>query len=433
MRSWAALSVLSFAPSIAFANGRFPAANQLVVDPGDAEHFLLRATYGLLSSHDAGGSFAWICEDLLGSIGDTDPAVAILRGGSLVLAAQDSLLVSDATSCGFANALAAGAMEFPVDVSVDPGDDSTGLAVSRSGDGSGDVHLFEIDGKSGLARALGASLGSDLFPLTLDAAPARPERIYVTALSTSPASVLVRSDDRGDSWKRLDIHPYEELQAYIAAVDPNDPDTLYVRVSDDPSDHLLVSVDAGDHFTEIMLPTSKLLGFALAPDGSAIALGGPGATLQIAQAGALDFQPIGPVFSYLSCLKWTPAGLYACADDQSDGFTLGLSVDQGATFTPLFHARDLAPIACDAETSVGSTCPRVWPSVKAVLGSGTMPADAGVARPASDMPGAPHAGGGCQVAVLGAPAAGWWLPWFGGLFVGWRRRVRKPVSKKARR
>jgi hypothetical protein len=84
------------ASRLASANGRFPAANQLVVDPGDAEHLLLRATYGLLSSHDGGRTFAWICEDVLGQMGESDPAVAILRGGRLAVAAGDHLMLSDA-------------------------------------------------------------------------------------------------------------------------------------------------------------------------------------------------------------------------------------------------------------------------------------------------------------------------------------------------
>jgi len=391
---------------LASANGRFPAANQLVIDPADAEHLLLRATYGLLASHDGGESFSWICEDVLGDVGESDPAVAILRGGQLVVAAGDRLMLSDAGACALTDVLDAGSSDFPVDVSLDQADDAVALAVARSGDGSGDVHLLEISGNSTVARVVGASLGNDLFPLTLDGAPSAPERIYVTALSMAPASVLLRSDDRGQSWQRFQIHPYEKLQAYLAAVDPNDADTLYLRVNDDPADHLLVSSDAGEHFVEVSGLDTKLLGFALSPDGNELAVGGPGAPLRLANSAELKFAVAGAPFAQLSCLKWAAGGLFACADDRADGFTLGLSPDSGTSFAPLFHARELGPLSCDAGTSVGASCPRVWSGVAMQVGAGPAAAqdDGGVSTtPTGTAP--PRRAGSCGIAPQRSPGS----------------------------
>lgn len=418
-------------PSICRANGRFPAANQLAVDADEPEHFLLRATYGLLVSHDAGASFRWICEDVLGDVGESDPAVAIFHNGELVTAAQDRLLTSDTAGCSFVNALSQGASEFPVDVSTDPGDATRVLAIARAGDGSGDVHLLEINDESTVAHLLGASLGSDLFPLTLDAAPSDSRRIYVTALSTEPASVLLRSDDRGESWQRFPITPEERLQAYIAAVDPQDADRVYLRLNDEPNDHLLVSTDAGEHFNEVPTLPSKLLGFALSPDGSSIAIGGPGVPLQIGKRSELTFVAAGAPFSLLSCLKWTDAGLFACADDRADGFTLGLSSDEGESFVPLFHARELAPLVCDTASDVGSSCPRVWPSVEATLAPGAAASNnAGASSPTSTERSAP-ASAGCSVTrgargafdvkfAIDVTALAFWL------LLRWRRGRRSP-------
>lgn len=409
------------------ANGRFPTANQLVIDSDDPEHFLLRATYGLLSSHDGGKSFGWICEDVLGEAGESDPAVAIFHGGELVSAAQDHLLVSADAGCSFTSAFADGTTDFPVDVSNDPADANTALAIARAGDGSGDVHLLEISGESDVARPLGASLGSDLFPLTLDAAPSLPRRIYVTALSTEPASVLLRSDDRGDGWKRFAIHPYERLQAYIAAVDPSNSARLYVRVLDEPNDHLLVSSDAGEHFSELATQPSKLLGVALSPDGSAIAVGGPGVPVQLASRDTLAFSAASAPFSLVACLKWTEAGLFACADAGADGFTLGVSTDNGQTFAPLFSAQDLTPLACDGASDVGARCPRVWPSVEATL-SGGQGSIATAPPPPAPAPKAVSAG--CAlVAPRRGPVVAEYLSKIMYLLVGtacWRRRRSAP-------
>jgi photosystem II stability/assembly factor-like uncharacterized protein len=424
--AWALFVASSVAPSVAFANGRFPAANQLVVDPDEPAHFLLRATYGLLASHDAGQSFSWICEDVLGDVGETDPAVALVHGGLVVTAAQDRLLVSDAAGCSFANALPASASEFPVDVSNDPADASLALAVARSGDGSGDVYLYEINGDSGEAQRLATTLGNDLFPLTLDAAKTEPRRIYVTALSTAPASVLLRSDDRGESWQRFEIHPYERLQAYIAAVDPNDADKLYVRVNDDPSDHLLVSTDAGEHFAEVTLLPTKLLGFALSPDGASIAVGGPGAPLQVASSAELEFAAKGDAFQHLSCLKWTEAGLYACADDRTDGFTLGVSSDAGASFAALFHAGALTPLACDAASDVGAECPHVWSNVEAQLATGAAGTGGGGAPAARPLAAPASRGGGCELGRGPVTSEFSAILLLAGLWVRRRRASRSP-------
>jgi MYXO-CTERM domain-containing protein len=79
------------------------------------------------------------------------------------------------------------------------------------------------------------------------------------------------------------------------------------------------------------------------------------------------------------CLTWTAQGLYACANEFTDGFTLGLSSDQGKTFTPLMHLRDLCgPLACGAATSAGKTCPELWGATQLSLGGASCASDGGV-------------------------------------------------------
>ena len=59
---------------------------------------------------------------------------------------------------------------------------------------------------------------------------------------------------------------------YIGAVDPQNPDVLYVRLDGSPTDQLLVSRDGGATWTKVFetkIPepgdTADLLGFALSP------------------------------------------------------------------------------------------------------------------------------------------------------------------------
>ena len=85
----AVIALFFGAPRAARANGRYPLANQLVVDPGDPGHLVARTTFGILESHDSGATSGWICETLIGSLGSTeDPAIAVTAGGTTVAASS---------------------------------------------------------------------------------------------------------------------------------------------------------------------------------------------------------------------------------------------------------------------------------------------------------------------------------------------------------
>src|SRR5258706_6849694 len=91
-RTWSATALTTYvllgslAGRTAQANGRYPLANQLVVDPGAPDHLVARTTFGLLSSHDTGKSWTWICEDALGALDNSeDPAIAVTADGSILV------------------------------------------------------------------------------------------------------------------------------------------------------------------------------------------------------------------------------------------------------------------------------------------------------------------------------------------------------------
>src|SRR5260370_8164986 len=59
--------------------------------------------------------------------------------------------------------------------------------------------------------------------------PLAPERLYEPA-----GQGIARSDDRGDTWERLD-EGLDRHYAWAQAIDPADPDLWYVAVSRSPS------------------------------------------------------------------------------------------------------------------------------------------------------------------------------------------------------
>jgi len=381
-------------PTAVLANGRFPSANQLLVDPADSSHLVLRATYGLLSSHDAGRSFAWVCEDAVGNMGDADPALAIFEDGTVAAGFARDLRLSQRDGCGWSSLFVGDAKENFIDATSDPSDPRQALFLSRRLDSTHQVRIVTAGQSGGEPQPLGAALGDDVSPLTLEVAPSRSDRIYVSAIDADLSSVLLRSDDRGETWQRLPITPHEALPAYIAAVDPNDADRLYLRLDGPSEDVLLVSDDAGENFTEAFSISADMLGFALSPDGASLALGGPGAGLFVASAEQLDFAPSPAPLTNLSCLKWTADALLACANEKADGFTLGASTDAGQSFSALFHVSDLKPLECEKDSDVGAVCPQAWPAVAQTLGV------TAAASPKSDS-------SGCSCALPGARPTSW--------------------------
>ncbi|MFI5299793.1 MAG: WD40/YVTN/BNR-like repeat-containing protein, partial [Polyangiales bacterium] len=216
--------------------------------------------------------------------------------------------------------------------------------------------------------SIGTAIPEDFVSETIDSSESNPLRLYVTGTVGIPhQGFLERSDDRAQSWQRWPIDLHGGDAPYLAAIDPTDPDRLYVRIDASGTDPVLQSIDGGKTFTLIFTSTSAVLGFAISPDGSQIAVGSAKDGILIASRGPT------PTFAKASsvgaaCLTWTTAGLYACGREFPDGFTVGLSIDTGKSFGSLDHLSDLSPLACPADSGTGSVCPDEWPDAQATIG-----------------------------------------------------------------
>lgn len=366
----AALAAFSFlAPSSSLANGRFPLADQLVVDPQDPSHLVLRTTYGLLTSADAGGTWRWVCEAAVGYGGTQDPAIGILADGTVLAGIFEGLSITHDRGCSWAFAPAPLAGEFVIDVSVHRDEPSRAVAITSTGMGTGfHVILAETSNNGATWTQAGIAINSDMISLTVDVAPSKPERVYVSGVVGKVyAPAIERTDDRGMAWTRTFFDAaYAKETPYIAGVDPTNPDRLYVRLSGTDTDHLLFSDDGAQTFTEIFSTASDLLGFALSPDGKRVAVGSPVDGILIASTSDHAFQKVSSVQS--RCLTWTSAGIYTCANEFADMFTVGLSTDEGKTFTTLYKLPEICPLDCPTGTSVKDKCASAWPPLAATLG-----------------------------------------------------------------
>lgn len=356
-------------PIGAQANGRFPVADQLIVDPNNSTHLVLRTTYGVLSTDDITKGFSWTCEANVGYSGTQDPAIGILRDGTVLAGVFEGLSVTHDRGCSWAFVGNPLKDEYAIDVSVHHDDPSRAIAITSTGTDTGfHVILAETNDNGESWSQVGTALLSDLIALTVDVAPSNPDRIYVSGVvGKAYAPVVERSDDRGKTWTRTYFDAtYAKDTPFLAAIDPVNPERVYLRMNSDPSDRLLVSNDGAATWTEVYSGMADLLGFALSPDGSRIAVGGPSDGVQLANATDLAFQQTSSLTT--RCLTWSAQGLYACANQFTDGFTLGLSQDEGKTFTGLYNLADICPLKCLDGTSGAATCAMYWPSVAATLG-----------------------------------------------------------------
>ncbi|WP_437694195.1 WD40/YVTN/BNR-like repeat-containing protein [Sorangium sp. So ce176] len=442
----AAAFVALSASTPALANGRYPAAGQILVDPSDPDHIVVRATYGVLTTRDGGARWSWICEAAIGYSGFEDPMMVVTGDGSILAGLFDGLSATHDDGCQWALAEGGLAQRYVVDLSIDRAAPAGALLLVSSvmGDDAILSQVWESKDDGRTWTQAGADLPSTFLGVTLDSAPSDPRRIYVSGRWNGPTfqGIVRRSDDRGATWEDFDVPGSDDRNLpYLGAVDPVDPDIVYVRRDGDGADALLVSNDGGATWREVFQATS-LLGLALSPDGTKIAAGSDMDGLWIAPTATLEFTRIGDLG--VRCLTWTAQGLFACADEALDGFTAGVSTDEGKTFSPLMTLDRLCgpPPACGGESSTGETCPALWPATArfvgaagrcgagvpsgAAAGSGTS-AGGGEAGGAAAGGAEPSAGGGCSCEAAGGGRAGAFLSCMlaaGGALLRARRRGR---------
>jgi len=375
-----AVAGVFLASSSASANGRFPQANQLVVDPADPTHVVVRTTFGLVQTSDAAKSWGWVCERAIGYSGGVayDPPIAVTKTGAIWAGVLEGLTTTRDRGCTFALFGAPFEGETVVDVSIEAKNGNRGVVLTSTGlSGSGGTFRTFVaetvdDGKS--FSRLPADLPTDFSAETIDVAPSNPQRIYVSGRFGAPGKPwigsVLRSDDRGKSWTRLDLDLLGTRAPYIGAIDPDDDARVYLRLDGDTIDRLVVSVDAGKTWREIATLSGNMSGFALDPTGKRLAIGGPTDGVWVGtNDGKLEKRSnVGAL-----CLTWTSTALYACAMETIDGFSAARSDDEGRTFSPIFRFAALEPLACASTSSTAITCKDYWPGVK-----GTLPSDAGV-------------------------------------------------------
>ncbi len=366
-RFFATLGVLAALVSSesVWANGRFPSAGHVEVDPNNPEHIVLRATYGLLVTHDGGKHWNWVCEKALTYSGVWDPPIGIMNGGAMLVGLPDGLSISTADACLFTRAPALEG-QLVADVAVDKKNGARAVALTSLPLGTSfDTRLYLTENNASTFEQLGEVFPANFHGLTVDSSASDSSIIYVSGVleGPMPQGVVLRSENGGSSYETYVVPNSDALHApFLGAVDPENANRVYVRLDGTPG-RLFVSEDGGKTWKELYWGQGALLGFSLAPDGKTLIVGGDQEGVWRSPVPNWAFEKTSAL--HARCLRWANEGIYACAEPVLDGFSVGLSVTQGSTFKPLAKLSDLCgPVSCPTPI-----CTSDWPMVRDTLGA----------------------------------------------------------------
>ena len=375
----------------ALANGRFPSAQQLVLAPpgGDPNLVVLRTTFGIVVSRDAGKSWSWICERALGFTGEWDPPIAVTKDNRIWVGLADGLR-STRDGCGTDEVAALHALPIS-DLAVDASGENL-LVLSSKIDGPATVAILRKNGT--LDKVAGNFPGLEL--RTGDIASSG--KIYVTGVpfdsSAKPRGHLFVGA-RGRPLAEVKLAWPEDAMLYLSAIDPKNDQRIVLRVLSPRGTDVALSEDGGKTLKTVLHVGTLLFGFAKSADGKIMYTGSGDPN-----DGVWESRDAGASWSQASktsvrCLALSGDLLYACSTPyRPAGFAVASSSDRARTFTPLNSFKDIGgAVTCDA--GEGTACRDLWPEQKRALdpiptGAGTTegaaaePSDAGPpSRPSS--------------------------------------------------
>ena len=379
-------------PSAAWADGAFPESSQVLLPAGQPDRIILGTNFGVISTDDGGASWQWACETTLLTMGQAYQLGVPGAGppGRLLASSVWGVVHSDDGACTWTDASGDIAQVSVTDFFADVADPTRVLAIGLDPNQTAGLPQLAFASADG-----GTSFGAPLFTAPADSgllgvemAASDPMTIYLAMYATPEQPRLVRTGDGGATWDTFDLEPaLGTAFVRILAVDPTDPQRIFLRVSSPSSDGVAVSTDGGATVAATLTVSGGLSAFVrrangtilvggLAPDGSAFG--------HRSTDGGMTFAA-WPNQPHLRALAERDGLLYAAADNFADGFALGRSPDEGATWQPLLRYDQVSRIApcvaaacansCRTESQVGlwpaSMCDAVAPAPDAAVDAAT--------------------------------------------------------------
>jgi len=380
----AALAAVSAFGAPAMADGGIPRGNGILFEPGNPAHIVIRSIYwGLFEERSVQNGFKLLCSQAYGgkALNPEDHPTVVTQGGRILVANDFAGLISSDDSCDWKQVDAFNGE--PVQ-GLAPAD-ATGksfVAVTVQGENSGVTsRVYSSTDRGDTWTRLKGAIQADISISGIAVAPSDPMRIYAVGvgINNGPRMVAV-STDGGATFNMLPVGAMMEYDATqiaplsVVGIVPNDPNTLFVRANGSDTagyvlaDELWVSSDAGKTWKKAYQPADMhdLPGFALTPDGKSVLISGPAEGIKQATLSDVVAAKDGAFTQIFSGNVWGLAfidgKLYAGNDDYAmkPPFMLGVSTDQGKTFSPLLHHCDVGFPTCSPTSTMTQVCTEQW-------------------------------------------------------------------------
>jgi hypothetical protein len=366
---------------------------------GGVERALVRTNRGLILEDPGGGSFRIVCNDAFEAALAEVPPVAIASDGRLLLGTYTGgLVISSPDRCNFESVAGAFTGFYPIDLkSNEQGSAFFAAVLARDGSSS---ELLQSADHGRTAQSLAALPGA---PSALEIAPSDESRLYISTTTTEgnlSFGHVLGSRDGGQSFVERPVElDASELRVFLLAIDPNDPDRLFVRTQSRNGvtpERLLRSEDGGDTF-ETVLSAPGPLSAVVHPDSSVWAAGAEG--LYRSGDGGHSFVRLEHIdLGLVSCLTVHAESIYVCGFSAGE-FGVMRSTDAGATFGWFLRFPQVtARLDCAADSDEGTRCETAFADWREE--QGPFPASGGAGGAGGGS--ATHSGamgdeGGCQL------------------------------------
>ncbi len=376
----AVLVSLALVPS-AGANGAFP--DEFSVHfPATAPHRVyVGANFGLVVSEDDGATWRYACEPWIttmsnAALSGTNVSFYQVTLDGSVLAQAVQVTRSDDNACTWPASGGEIVGQVVTDLFPDPNDATRVVAIVALASGSYLIASHD-GGQTFVAPPLYQT--NDLLT-AVEISRSTPGVMYATSNSlTGSGSNLLKSTDSGATWTSTVIPTDAQTQPLILAIDPEDSNTVYLRIVSALTDSIMVTTDGGRTFQTLITIDGQFSSFLRATDGTLYA-GTLSGQLYVRPPGATAFT--NHPAPHFRCLGQRPgtARIFACGDMNRDGFSLGYSDDDGGTFTRIMNFTEIqGPLTC---SPVATNCVAHWARIQQVLGI----SDGGGVAPEGQMP-----------------------------------------------
>jgi hypothetical protein len=344
---------------VAHADGAFPDSFALFAPSDQAGTLRLATNFGLVFSTDGAQTWHYVCEQAvitfasLYAEGPDDALYAVSRLG---------LVSSRDGGCTWTTARGALAMSAADDVFADPSDAMHVLAIAevlQDGGTLAATQLFE-------SRDGGLTFGGPLYTpapqrtLTgIEIARSDANTMYLTMYDPGPHPWLAKSSDGGAHFSEIDLGGADFPR--LIAIDPQNPQRIFLRLGGRDGDVLGISTDGGATVLRPLTVPGKMSAFLLRPDGTILVGGTSGAWRST--DGGMSFSD-WPVGLHLRGLAERAGLLYLVGDDKLDKAALFTSPDE-MTLTPILRFRDiLGPAGCG---NVPQACDVPWMQLQPLI------------------------------------------------------------------